>query len=103
MSGRSGAAKADEVGHREPPSDSLQTINPCDILTDDSVFAQPGMADSTRYDYPAKHECIWVTGEPSAVRLVFTTGPKPVPYGDGSASSDIAALATEVWPKLPGV
>lgn len=102
MNGVVEAIKADEIGRREPPDDSLQTIDPCDILSDDSVFAQPGMADATRYDYPAKHECIWVTGEPSAVRLVFTTGPKPVPYGDGSTRSDIAGRPSVTYPVPDG-
>ena len=102
MDGVVEAIKADRVGHREPPADSLQTINPCDLLSDSSVFAQPAMAESTRYDYPAKHECIWVTGDAPMVRLVFTTGPKPVPVGDGSASSDIAGRPSVTYPVPDG-
>jgi hypothetical protein len=98
MDGVVEAIKADKVAHREPPADSLQPIDPCDLLSDASVFAQPGLADATRYDYPAKHECIWVTDGAPTVRLLFATGPTPVPYGEGSTSSDIAGRSSVVYP-----
>jgi hypothetical protein len=98
MDGVVEAIKADKVAHREPPADSLQPIDPCDLLSDASVFAQPGLADAARYDYPAKHECIWVTDGAPTVRLLFATGPTPVPYGEGSTSSDIAGRPSVVYP-----
>jgi len=102
MDGVVEALKAGKVAHREPPADSLQTIDPCDVLGDPSVFAQPAMAEATRYDYPAKHECIWVTHGVSTVRLLFASGPKPVPYGEGSTSSDIGGRPSVTYPVPDG-
>jgi hypothetical protein len=102
MAGVVEAIKADRVGHREPEEDSLQKTDPCDLLSDASVAAQPGMADSTRYDYPAKHECIWVTHGVPTVRLLFSAGPEPTPYGEGSTASDIGGRPSVTYPVPDG-
>jgi hypothetical protein len=60
------------------------------------------MAESTRYDYPAKHECIWVTHGVATVRLLFSAGPEPTPYGEGSTASDIGGRPSVTYPVPDG-
>lgn len=93
--------EAGEVGERDPPDRSLQPIDPCELLPDETVAAQSGMSGSERYEPPARHVCRWSASpgpEAMTVRVVFNAGPPPSVSRPGSVSRQIAGRSTIVTP-----
>ena len=50
---------AGEVEHRTPEPNSLVSVDPCDLVTDETVTALPGFAAARRTDSPGGHRCRW--------------------------------------------
>ncbi len=93
--------EAGEVGERDPPDRSLQPVDPCELLTDETVAAQSGMSGSERYEPPARHMCRWSASpgpEAMTVRVVFNAGVSPSVSRPGSVSQRIAGRSTIVTP-----
>lgn len=66
-----------EVGHRDSEPDSLARIDPCDIVSDRTVTANPGFESAEQRRYPSAHACSWKVGErvgSPAVWLTFVSG-----------------------------
>jgi hypothetical protein len=97
--------EAGEVGRRDPPDKSLQPIDPCTLLTDETVTAQPGMSGAERYEPPGRHVCRWSASpgpQAMTVRLLFTAGLPPSTSQPGSAAQPIAGREAVITP-LPEV
>jgi hypothetical protein len=93
--------EAGTVGQRVPPDRSLQPIDPCELLTDETVAAQPGMSGSERYEPPARHVCRWSASpgpEAMTVRVAFNAGVPPTASRPGAAVRSIAGRSTVVSP-----
>jgi hypothetical protein len=92
----------EEVEHRDPAKDSLQSIDPCDTIRDREVSAIEGLAGAARpSEYPGKHTCYWeVSGAATrtSARLVFGAGPKPDAFADGANEDPIAGRPTATNP-----
>ena len=74
--------RAGEVEHRKPAANSLIALDPCDLITDETITALPGFAKARRVSRPDHHECYWQTS-PSIdtlhLRVAFWVGPPPKP------------------------
>lgn len=93
--------EAGEVGQRDPPDGSLQPIDPCELLTDETVAAQPGMSGPERYEPPGRHMCRWSASpgpEAMTVRVLFGAGIPPSVSGQGAAAQPIDGRQTVVTP-----
>ncbi len=97
---------AGEAEQRDPPADSLQTIDPCDTIDDEQVTAIAGLADVKRpHEYPGRHTCYWEVPGATArvsVRLVFGAGPEPGAYQAGANTNPVAGRpsATNPFPTI---
>lgn len=74
---------AGKVGHRSPESNSLVSLDPCDLVADETVTALPGFAEAQRVDSPGRHQCYWRTSTGAAglrVRVTFCVAQPPEPH-----------------------
>ncbi len=93
--------EAGEVELRDPPDRSLQPIDPCTLLEDETVASQPGMSGAERYEPPGRHMCRWsVSPGPEAmtVRVIFNAGIPPSTSQPGSAEQPIAGREAVITP-----
>lgn len=92
----------EEVEHRDPGKDSLQSIDPCDTIRDREVSAIEGLAGAEQpSEYPGKHTCYWAVPDAAtrtSARVVFGAGPKPKAYADGANENPIAGRPTATNP-----
>lgn len=82
------------VGHRFPEPDSLVTLDPCDLVGDETVTAFPGFADLARVDNPGGHQCHWrsPTDETELrVEVAFEAGPMPEVWSEGVSNTNPVA------------
>jgi len=93
--------EAGEVGQRDPPDKSLQPIDPCTLIRDETVASRPGMSGATRYEPPARHVCRWSASpgpQAMTVRVLFRAGEPPSPSDPGATEESIAGRKTIVTP-----
>lgn len=79
------------VGHRFPEEDSLVTVDPCDLVSDETVTAQRGFAAATREDTPSGHRCSWSTstgGERFTLTVIFGAGSMPEVFAGAESNTD---------------
>jgi hypothetical protein len=81
---------AGKVEHRSPAPNSLITLDPCDLVADETVTALPGFAEARRVDSPGRHRCYWQTSTGAdGLRVGVTFGvaqpPEPPTSVDGNA------------------
>jgi hypothetical protein len=100
------AILAEEVEHRDPDEDSLQSIDPCDTVRDREVSAIAGLAGAERrLAFPGEHTCYWTVPDAAtrtSVRVVFGAGPVPRGLADGANENPVAGrpTATNPYPSL---
>lgn len=91
-----------DVDQRDPPKDSLQTIDPCDLVKDSDVAAIEGLAGAEQpSEYPGKHTCFWQVPNAStrvSVRVVFGAGPKPEALQPGANVNPVAGRPSATNP-----
>ena len=72
---------AGDVEHRTPEPNSLVSVDPCDLVTDETVTALPGFAAVQRTDSPGGHRCRWSLPpgpeRPLSVSVYFGVGTIP--------------------------
>jgi hypothetical protein len=93
---------AGDAEQRDPPADSLQTLDPCDTIDDGQVTAIGGLTGAARpHEYPGEHTCYWeVPGATSriSVRLMFSAGVEPEVYQTGGNANPVAGRPTVTNP-----
>ncbi len=96
---------AGEVEHRTPEPNSLVSLDPCDLVTDETVTALPGFAAAQRMASPGGHGCRWrLPPGPEGrfeVSVTFSVGTMPTSrefHGLPSTSSTIAGRPSITMP-----
>lgn len=96
----------EEVEHRDPDEDSLQSIDPCDTIRDREVSAIAGLAGAEQpSDYPGEHTCYWTVpaaATRTSARVVFGAGVTPKAFATGANENPVAGrpTATNPYPTL---
>ncbi|HEX4221044.1 MAG TPA: hypothetical protein VHZ97_01640 [Pseudonocardiaceae bacterium] len=88
----SGVLAKGPVPHRAFPPNSLATVDPCPLLTDD-ILLPVGLTALDHTSYPAHHECDWAGGKDDdeiSAYLSFIVGPPPVAQPNVSTAVTIA-------------
>jgi hypothetical protein len=92
------------VGHRFPEPASLVTLDPCDLVSDATVTAQPGFAAATRRDNPGGHLCSWATSTGAdrvSLSVVFGAGSMPEVAAASESNTDPIAGRPSVTNMFP--
>lgn len=88
----SGVLARGPVPHRSYPPNSFATVDPCTLLTSDTLSTLGFTADNRQY--PAHHECDWAGSGPDNDGLsgdvTFIVGPSPNAQADGGDAVTIA-------------
>jgi hypothetical protein len=88
----SGVLGRGPVPHSGFPQNSFARIDPCPLLTDDTL-APLGFEANDHTSYPAHHECDWTGGVENddvlSAYLSFVVGPPPVAEPNVSTASQI--------------
>ncbi|HEX6355598.1 DUF3558 family protein [Actinophytocola sp.] len=81
---------AGKVEHRSPAKNSLIALDPCDLVSDETVTALPGFAEARRVDKPNRHQCYWRTPgmDGPGVKVTFGVAKPPEPSNDFDGNSD---------------
>lgn len=83
----SGVLAKGPVPHRGYPAGSFATVDPCPLLTDDTL-GPLGFHAANHQTYPAHHECDWNNGlqnnDALSASLSFIVGPRPAATPNGS-------------------
>jgi hypothetical protein len=80
--------RAGKVEHRSPAPNSLITLDPCDLVTDETVTALPGFAQARREDSPGRHECYWRTSTGPRLKVTFGVAQPPALSKNFDGNSD---------------
>lgn len=111
----SGVLARGPVPHRSYPANSFAAVDPCTLLTGDTI-ASLGFSGDDR-PYPAHHECDWVgSGQPNnglSAYVSFIVGPPPDAQADGGTAAQIGGrpsvtisttddTAAQCWIDTPG-
>jgi hypothetical protein len=89
------------VRHRVPEHGSLIPLDACSMISDDTVTSQAGFADARRHEYPARHQCRWLTPDGPdrfTMYLSFEAGSSPGIVGDAGRRTSIAGREAFVNP-----
>lgn len=82
--------QAGKVGHRSPASNSLVSLDPCELVADETITALPGFAEAQRVDSPSRHRCYWRTSTGAdGLRLKVTFGVAELPESRETLGSDV--------------
>jgi hypothetical protein len=85
---------AGKVEHRSPAPDSLVSLDPCDLVADETVTALPGFAEAQRVRSPGRHRCLWRTpgraDNRMTISVTFAVEPPPesLDYSSLGASAE---------------
>jgi hypothetical protein len=95
----SGVLAKGPVRHRGLPKNSFATVDPCPLLTDDTLVPL-GVDSQAQTSYPAHHECEWTGSDQNNNALFaymsFIVGPPPVAQANVSTAAQIAGRASVV-------
>jgi hypothetical protein len=84
--------QAGEVEHRSPEPNSLVSLDPCDLVDDETVAALPGFAEAQRVDSPGRHQCYWRTSTGmDGLRVTVSFGVAEPPEPRSSLGFDVNA------------
>ena len=112
----SGVLAKGPVAHRRYPAGSFAAVDPCPLLTDETLRPL-GFSAADHQAYPAHHECDWNDGlennDVLSASLSFVVGPAPTADPDGGTEVTIAGRssvqdsttddsAAECWIDTPG-
>jgi hypothetical protein len=89
----SGVLAKGPVQHRGYPGNSLANVDPCPLLTDETLHPL-GFSAADHQAYPARHECDWNDGlqnnDVLSAYLSFIVGPVPAATPNGGTEVTIA-------------
>lgn len=99
---------AEKVEHRSPEPNSLVSLDPCDLVSDETITTLPGFAAAQRTESPGGHQCRWHTPSappdgPLRVTVTFDVGKMPKSLesqGIPSKSSTIAGRPAVALPMV---
>jgi uncharacterized protein DUF3558 len=84
------AARAGRTRHDRYPANSLALLDPCALVTDETVRTLPEYPRARRQTAPARHSCSWSSGGAAAtLRVTFGLGPAPEAH-EGDEERDLA-------------
>jgi hypothetical protein len=93
----SGVLAKGPVPHRGYPASSLANVDPCPLLTDDTLTPL-GFKAADHDAYPAHHECDWNDGlqnnDVLSASLSFIVGPAPTAAPNGGTQEQIGGRAS---------
>lgn len=97
--------KAGKVDHREPASNSLIALDPCELVTDEIVTARPGFADARRVEHANRHRCEWrppVGVDGPRIGVTFGVREPPAPSDADSDATPVAGRPSVTTSLEPG-
>lgn len=92
------AVLAGRVEHLDYPENSLALVDPCELISEDTVRSRPAYADARQEPAPAGHSCGWYQvsdGAATTLDVTFSVGSLPSP-GTSDEEVDIAGRQTIV-------